>query len=148
VLDREVAVPVATVWAAWTQAELLQQWYTPRPYETIDAELDLRPGGIFRVTRRSPEGAEFSDTSCFLEVVARERLVWTTVLGAGYRPNSELVHDLQFTAVITFADDGNGGTHYRAIAKHPDPDAAARHERLGFSAGWGTAFDQLVEVMS
>lgn len=48
--------------------------------------MDLRPGGIFRTVMRSPEGREFVNPGCFLEVVENERLVWTNALEAGFGP--------------------------------------------------------------
>ena len=85
-LERVVDVPRELVWRAWTTPELLKKWFTPRPWETIDCELELRPGGIFRTTMRSPEGEECPVLGCFLEVVENERLVWTEALGPGFRP--------------------------------------------------------------
>jgi uncharacterized protein YndB with AHSA1/START domain len=148
VLERDVAVPVAKVWAAWTQADLLKQWFTPKPWETSEAEIDLRPGGIFRTVMRGPDGEEGGGTGCILEVVEHERLVWTGVLGPGFRPNPVSTDGPVFTAVITFEDNGSGGTRYRALAKHVSPDNAASHAEMGFNEGWGTCLDQLVELMS
>ena len=34
VLDREVDVAPELVWRAWTEPELLTQWFTPKPWET------------------------------------------------------------------------------------------------------------------
>lgn len=39
------------------------------------------------------------------------------------------------------------GTRYRAIARHADGEARAKHGEMGFTAGWGTALDQLVEMV-
>jgi uncharacterized protein YndB with AHSA1/START domain len=55
VLERIVDVPPKLVWAAWTTPEFLKQWFTPAPWETVDCEIDLRPGGVFRFVMRSPE---------------------------------------------------------------------------------------------
>ena len=55
ILEREVDVPRESVWAAWTRPELLKKWFTPAPWTTVDCEIDLRPGGIFR-TRFSGSG--------------------------------------------------------------------------------------------
>ena len=41
---------------AWTHPEHLKRWFTPAPWTTVDCEIDLRPGGIFRTTMRSPDG--------------------------------------------------------------------------------------------
>jgi uncharacterized protein YndB with AHSA1/START domain len=56
VLDRTIAVSPERGWAAWTQPELLMQWFTPAPWKTTAAELDLRSGGGCLTTRESPEG--------------------------------------------------------------------------------------------
>ena len=98
VLEREVDVPPDRVWAAWTQPEQLKRWFAPAPFTTTDCEIDLRPGGIFRTVMRSPEGEEFAGDGCFLEVVESRRLVWTSALGPGFRPN--VVEDIAFTAII------------------------------------------------
>lgn len=61
VLERLVEVPVELVWAAWTTPEHLKHWFTPKPWTTTEAEVDLRPGGTFRTVMRSPEGEEFDN---------------------------------------------------------------------------------------
>ena len=48
VLERVVDVAPTLVWAAWTRPEYLKQWFTPAPWQTVDCEIDLRPGGIPR----------------------------------------------------------------------------------------------------
>ena len=84
VLERVVDVPRRLVWAAWTQPELLKRWFTPAPWQTVEAEMDLRPGGIFRTVMQGPEaGQRFDNTGCFLEVVDGAKLVWTGALGPG-----------------------------------------------------------------
>lgn len=142
VLDREVDVPRKLVWKVWTEPEHLKHWFCPRPWSTTHVELDLRPGGIFSTTMRSPEGEEFPNTGCFLDVVPEERLAWTDALLPGYRPAPEPF----MTAVLLLADAGKG-THYRAIAKHRDLETRKRHEDMGFHDGWGTVLDQLVEYI-
>lgn len=143
-LDREVDVPPALVWKAWTTPELITQWFAPKPYETPICEIDLRPGGRFRTVMRSPEGEEFDGTGCFLEVIPNERLVWTSALGPGYRPEPG---DMPFTAIIELQPTATGGTRYRAIAIHQNPDDRKKHSDMGFHDGWGAALDQLVALV-
>jgi uncharacterized protein YndB with AHSA1/START domain len=69
VLERVVDVPPALVWRAWTEPERLKRWFTPKPWQTVECEIDLRPGGIFRTTMRSPEGEDTPHVGCYLEVV-------------------------------------------------------------------------------
>jgi len=86
IMERTVDAPRELVWDAWTRPELLKQWFTPAPWKTLDAEIDLRPGGAFRTVMQSPEGQEFPNSNSFLEVVRHERLVWTSALQPGWRP--------------------------------------------------------------
>jgi uncharacterized protein YndB with AHSA1/START domain len=146
VLERVVDVPRELVWAAWTTPEHLKKWFTPTPWTTVDCEIDLRPGGVFRTVMRSPEGQEYPHVGCYLEVIENEKLVWTVALEPGYRPSSQTSEVPSFTAVITLAPHGNGGTKYTALAMHKDEKDCKRHDEMGFQDGWGKALEQLVTV--
>jgi uncharacterized protein YndB with AHSA1/START domain len=144
VLERVVDVPPNLVWAAWTRPEYIKKWFTPAPWQTVDCEIDLRPGGIFRTVMRSPEGQELSLTGCYLEVIENEKLVWTGALKPGYRPQKAGFAPL-FTAVILLEPHGPG-TKYTAIAIHGDEEDTKTHADMGFRDGWGKALDQLVTL--
>jgi uncharacterized protein YndB with AHSA1/START domain len=142
-LDRQVDVSPELVWKAWTTPELVTKWFAPKPFETPVCEIDLRPGGKFRTVMRSPEGDEFDGTGCYLEVIPNERLIWTSALGPGFRPQAG---PMSFTAVIELQPTASGGTHYRAIAMHQTADDRQQHADMGFVDGWGASLDQLVEL--
>ena len=55
---REFAAPLAKVWAAWTQKELLDEWWAPRPWKTKTKSLDLKNGGHWLYSMLGPEGEE------------------------------------------------------------------------------------------
>ena len=148
VLERIVDVPRELVWRAWTEPEHLKKWFTPAPWQTVDCEIDLRPGGLFRTVMRSPEGQEFPNVGCYLEVVRNERLTWTNTLEAGFRPSREgsdpaTCGGLIFTAVIALEKQGKR-TRYTALVLHKDEDSRKKHDDMGFHDGWGTALEQLV----
>ena len=146
VLVRTAAVSPSFVWDAWTQPDLLKQWFCPLPWKTVEAEIDARPGGIFRTVMRGPDGTEFANTGCFLEVVPGRRLVWTGALGPDYRPR---IHGPEvpfvMTAIITIEAEG-AGCRYTATVLHGDAGSREKHAAMGFEQGWSTAFDQLVAM--
>ncbi len=150
VLERTVSVPPDRVWAAWTEPDLLMQWFTPAPWKTVAADLDVRPGGRCVTTMESPEGEQYPNAGCYLEVDPQRLLVFTSVLGEGFRPVAPTngADDLPFTARIELTASADGGTHYRAIAIHAEEDARKRHEAMGFHDGWSAALDQLVTLMT
>ena len=143
VLEREVDVPPELVWAAWTTPEHVKQWFAPKPFETIECEIDLRPGGTFHAVMRTPEGQVMDEgAGCILEVVENERLVWTGALGPGFRPTGT---EFPFTAIITMEPSATG-TKYRAVAVHGSQELRDQHEKMGFHEGWGASLDQLVAL--
>ena len=153
VLERTLDAPRELVWRAWTDPEHLKQWWAPRPYQTPEVELDLRPGGVFYTRMTGPDGFDARGAGCFLEVVEGEKIVWTSALGPGYRPQQlasqtdpDDCNSFPFTAIVTFADSGDGRTRYKAVALHRNAADRDIHEKMGFHEGWGTCADQLGEV--
>jgi uncharacterized protein YndB with AHSA1/START domain len=150
VFERIVDIPRELIWTAWTTPEYLKQWFTPAPWQTVDCEIDLRPGGIFRTVMRSPEGQEVPNLGCYLEIIPNEQLIWTNALQPGYRPaHLKLSNDndaFSYTAILSL-DPHENGTKYRATVIHRDGGDCKKHNEMGFQDGWGKALDQLVEYM-
>ena len=51
-LTRLIDAPREKLYRAWTDANLLKQWFAPLPYTTPSAELDVRPGGAALIVMR------------------------------------------------------------------------------------------------
>ncbi|MGA1149132.1 MAG: SRPBCC domain-containing protein, partial [Ilumatobacteraceae bacterium] len=132
-------------------------------WKTIDAEIDPRPGGIFRTVMQGPNGESGGGgVGCVLEAVPNERFVWTTALGTGYVPNPVPDGGFHFTGILEFLPvDGvagrgatstggtnGGGTLYRATGRHATQESADQHAAMGFEVGWGLALDQLVALFA
>ena len=150
VLERTLDAPIDLVWKAYTDPQHLKEWFAPKPYEITECELDLRPGGIFRIRMVGPDGFDtgHGNAGCMLEVVEGEKLAWTSALGPGYRPAEmgEGCESFPMTAIVTLADAGDGRTFYRAVALHKTMADRDMHEQMGFQEGWGKCADQLEEL--
>ena len=142
VLERTIDVPRELVWKVWTTPEHLKHWFCPKPWSVTECEIDPRPGGIFRTVMRGPEGQEFPNLGCYLDVVPNERLVFTDALLPGFRPSEKPF----FTAILDLYPSG-AGTRYVATALHRDEAGRKQHEEMGFHDGWGTVVTQMVEYI-
>lgn len=142
-LHRVLPAPRRLVWACWTTPEHIPHWFAPAPVVTKVHQLDLRPGGAFRIEMFMDGKSLGSEPGCFLEVVPEERLTWTSALGPDFRPADAPSAPFLFTATLAFADAPGGGTDYRVVARHKSAADAEAHEAMGFSQGWGTVADQL-----
>jgi uncharacterized protein YndB with AHSA1/START domain len=139
-LERILDAPRDLVWRAWTSPEHLKLWWAPKPYETPECEMDLRPGGRFYTRMTGPDGFDFRGTGCFLEVVEGERITWTSALGEDYRPNDlgpSGCGAFPFTAIVTLADAGEaqdslpGGRDARQPGRPRCPRQNGLPRRLG-----------------
>jgi uncharacterized protein YndB with AHSA1/START domain len=57
-VEREFAAPLKKVWAAWTQAELLDQWWAPKPWKAQTKSMDFKVGGRWLYAMTGPDGTK------------------------------------------------------------------------------------------
>jgi len=143
VLTRLIVAPRAKVFRAWTEPELLKQWFAPLPWTTPAAELDVRPGGANLIVMRDPSGKDFPNRGVYLEVVKNERLVVTDAYTKAWEPSEKPF----ITAILTFENEG-GKTRYTARARHWSVADRETHEKMGFHEGWGQCTDQLAALVA
>lgn len=141
VLTRLIDAPRAALYRAWTEPELLRQWFTPAPWTVAEAELDVRPGGASLVVMRSPEGELFPNRGVYLEVVPGRRLVFTDAYTGAWQPSEKPF----MTAIVSFEDEA-GKTRYTARVRHWSVADREAHEKMGFHDGWGRCADQLAAL--
>jgi uncharacterized protein YndB with AHSA1/START domain len=142
VLTRVIDAPPEKLFRAWTEPELLKQWFAPLPYTTPVAEIDLRPGGANLIVMRGPEGNDLPNRGVYLEVIPNRRLVFTDAYTSAWEPAPKPF----MTVILTFEDAG-GGTRYTARVRHWTVADREAHERMGFHQGWGLCTDQLAALV-
>ena len=140
-LTRLIDATPEQLFRAWTDPELMKQWFVPRPWTIAKAETDVRPGGSSLVVMRSPEGQEFPNRGVYLEVVKERKLVFTDAYTSAWVPAEKPF----FTAIVTFEPE-QGKTRYTARALHWNKEDRETHEKMGFHEGWGQCADQLAEL--
>ena len=103
--DREIVTtrllnaPRELVFKMWTDPKHLPHWYGPNGFRTTIHDMDVRPGGEWRLTMHGPDGRDYNNSLMFDEVVPPERLVYHHVLEPG---TERATHQ----TIVTFADRG------------------------------------------
>lgn len=143
VITRLIDAPRAKLFKAWTDPELLKQWFAPAPVTTPVAEMDVRPGGASLIVMRLPDGTEMPNRGVYLEVVENERLVFTDAFTEAWKPSQKPF----MTGILTFEDEG-GKTRYTARVRHWTAEDRKAHEEMGFHKGWGQCTDQLEALVA
>ncbi|KJK06138.1 MULTISPECIES: SRPBCC family protein [Pseudomonas] len=142
-LSRLIDAPRSKVFRAWTEPDLLAQWWGPNGMTTPLCEMQLWVGGLFRTVMRAPDGTEYPNQGVFLEIVTPSRIVFTDAFGPGWVPSNRAF----MTAVVTF-EDVQGKTQYTARAWHWSAADCLAHEEMGFYRGWGESLDRLVALVT
>lgn len=142
-IHRVVDLPHQRLYQAWTDPELLVQWFTPKPWTTVEARLDVRPGGTNYIVMRSPEGQEFPNQGVYLDVVPGRRLVMTDAFANAWEP----AHAAFMVVDLRFDDLGDGRTDYTIRVMHWSAEDRAKHEAMGFLTGWNQCLDQMIELL-
>ena len=141
VLTRLIDAPREKLFRCWTEPQLITQWFTPPPWKTIRAEIDVRAGGASCIVMQGPDGTEMPNRGVYLEVVPNERLVFTDAFTAAWEPSQKAF----MVGILTFEDEG-GKTRYTARVRHWSVADREAHEKMGFHEGWGIATDQLAAL--
>lgn len=118
VVERTFDAPRERVWEAWVDPKQVDLWWGPRGFVTTTHEMEVRPGGVRRMTMRGPDGAEYANKSVYKEVVRPERLVYA------HSGGDEEGTGVSFVATVTFEDVGGGKT--RVVMRSVFPTARMR----------------------
>ena len=146
VSDREIVTtrvfdaPRELVWKAWTDPYHVAQWWGPRGFTNTIQEMDVRPGGVWRLVMHGPDGTDYPNKIVYIEVVEPERLV--------YDHGDDEANGLLFHVTVTFAAQG-GKTQVTMRALF---DTAAQRdqvvEEFGAIEGANQTLDRLGEYLA
>ena len=144
VIRRTLDAPRQLVFQMFTEPRHLAQFWGPKVTHVSVCTVDARVGGAFRVDMRGDDGAVYSCTGTYRELVPPERIVYAATTaddnpcGGGLPPRS--------VVTLTFAAEG-GKTHLTIHAKLQSPAAVEAAIAGGYSSGWNDSLDRLAELL-
>ena len=137
VITRLFDAPRSLVFKAWTEPEHLVHWFGPKDFEATSLKFDVRKGGAYRCTIRSP-GEDHTMIGIYTEVKPPERLAFTFAWeGEDGKPG----HPMHIE--IDFAEEA-GRT--RMTFRHVGFETAK--SRDDHNGGWTSCFDRLQDYVA
>lgn len=123
VISKIIPASPERLFDAWTQPEQLKQWWGPESVACIEAEVDLRVGGRYRIGNQFPDGSVVWITGTFHLIDAPHKLVYSWQVGTD--SHEELV-------TVSFYPTKDGNTEVTIMHERiPDKTARDSHQQ-----GW------------
>jgi uncharacterized protein YndB with AHSA1/START domain len=141
-LRRRFAAPRAVVFEAWTNPEILQQWWGPKGFTNPVCEVNARQGGAIRIHMQAPDGTVYPMTGKFIEVYPPYRFHFTSAaLDEKGEPLFEIWNSVFFAEVA-------GGTEVILDAHVTKMTPEAPRYVKGMNEGWSQSLEKLGELLT
>ena len=74
-LSRTYKASCDRVFAAWSSAENLKQWFCPGDKTVAAAAADFKVGGSYRITMQEPNGDQYTCLGIYKEIIENKKIV-------------------------------------------------------------------------
>ena len=138
VLTRVFDAPRTLVFDAFTKPELLRQWFGPRGWSLVVADVDLKVGGTFRFMLRGPDGNDLGMRGIWREIIAPERSIHMESF-------DDYPGESQVTTVLTEQQEK---TTVTATIIYPSKEIRDAVLNSGMEHGAAESYDKLAELLA
>lgn len=150
VINRTFDAPVSKVWEAWSNPEVMKQWWGPEGFTCPSCNIDFQVGGTFLGCMRAASGEEFWSTGTYKEITPFQKIVCSdsfsdpdgNVVPASHYGMTE-DFPLELTVTLTF-EEHDGHTHM-TLTHEGVPEGEIQHQT---QEGWNTSLNKLATLVS
>lgn len=144
-VTKEFAAPVADVWAAWTERELLDQWWAPKPWKAETKHMNFKEGGQWSYFMVGPEGERHGALVNYIKIVPQKSFTgedaFTDENGNVNKEMPVMNWQVQFNPI---AD----GTRVTIDITSPTEEALQTILKMGFQEGFTMGLGNLDELLA
>lgn len=142
-VTREFKAPVEKVWRAWTEAEQLDKWWGPRPWNAETKTMEFKTGGQWLYAMVSPAGEKHWSNVVFT-AVGTDTFNYTCVFS-----DENGVANTEFPAVhwhVAMKRESEK-TIVNVTVRFDDLDGLEKLVAMGFQGGFTMGLNQLEELL-
>lgn len=139
-VKREFRAPIANVWAAWTEAEILDKWWAPAPWKSRTKSMEFKEGGRRLYAMVGPEGEEHWAIADYTSIIPKTNFKY---LDAFSDSEGNLNEDFPRSDWnVTFTEQGSA-TFVDVAIKHDKLSDLEMIIEMGFKEGFTIAMEGL-----
>jgi uncharacterized protein YndB with AHSA1/START domain len=142
---REFDANVNLVWKAFTTAELLDQWWAPKPYHVETKTLDFKVGGIWLYAMVSPQNEKMWCKADYKAIETNELLSWLDAFCDENGVENTIKPRSLWTNNFIEKD---GITTVKISLKHESLEDIEMMIKMGFKEGFTMAVGNLDDLLS
>ena len=142
-IDREFAAELPLVWDAFTQPELLDQWWAPKPYTSKTKKMDFREGGRRFYAMVSPEGHESWQIQDYTSITPKTNFKYLSV----FADKDENPHLPGSNWDLSFSES-NSITKVSISIHNESLERMERMIEMGFKEGFTATLNDLSELLA
>jgi uncharacterized protein YndB with AHSA1/START domain len=141
-VQRNFNAPLDLVWRAWTEKEILDEWWAPRPWQSKTTFMNFEEGGKRVYAMVSPEGQEFWSVQKYISISAKSNFKM-------FNAFADKDENLQLPGSdwdISFSEE-NGTTKLSVEIYNESLERMQQMIEMGFQGGFAMAHNNLDEVL-
>lgn len=137
---------VSTVWNYFTRAELLDQWWGPKPWRCETLKQDFKEDGIWLYTMIGPNGEKAGySRSRYGEIMEHRSFDWTS---AFCDENGNVAEDAPQSKWLFGFTGVEEGTKVTVNIHYPSQEVMKKMMDMGFEGGFTMGLNQLEEILA
>ncbi len=111
--SRILNFPLDKVYEAFSNPEILKNWWGPEGFTNTIHEFDLKPGGKWVLTMHGPEKGNYQNESVFKVVEPKQMIAWTRIsqphfdMEVGFNTISESQTQISFRMIFATEEECN-----------------------------------------
>lgn len=144
VMERIFDAPRELVFKAWTEPELVKQWWGPKGWTLPVCNMDFRPGGVWHYCMRGPDGMESWGKAVYREIVEPERIVYIDTFSDAEGNQPENMPEMVIT--VTFTEE-NGQTKLTSRTQFATAEELEAVLEMGAVEGMNDTLDRLADLL-
>ncbi len=143
VVEKEFDAELSLVWDAFTQQELLDQWWAPKPFESRTKVMEFKVGGRRFYAMVSPEGQEHWSLQHYTSITPKTNFKYTSV----FADENENPHLPGSEWDLTFSEQ-NGVTKVIIAIYNESQERMQKMIEMGFKEGFTMTLNYLEQLLA